>query len=95
MESPRGFILTLVNEYLSGKISGVGLVRKIDDIVGDDIIVTFPDDLRELIDDLQDELAFFVRDEKTRDEAPNSYFGEDRLRTIVLTFREDVKKLYL
>lgn len=89
MDSAKRMVLDLVERYLVGSMSSLAFVKAIDDLVGDDVAAEFPSELRAAIEDLQDELALYVRGDATRRES-TSYFGDDELVKKVSAFRQTV-----
>lgn len=85
MEEAKRLLLEPISNYLAGNLSGAGLVKVVDDLIGEDVISDFPQELVDAVDALQDDLALYVRDEATRNESP-VYFGEAELREKMATF---------
>jgi len=92
MDAAKHLLLGLVEGYLAGSMSGLAFVRAVDDLVGDDVAAEFPPPLRAAVEDLQDELALYVRDDATRRDS-SAYFGNDELVRKVSSFRSIVTML--
>jgi hypothetical protein len=85
-------LVELVKSYLHSQVSGNELVRYVDDLVGDNVVLKFPDKVRALVNSFQNELAHYVTDEQTRLEAPEVYFRDDELKKKAESFLRELKK---
>ena len=83
-------LLDLVDSYLTLKVSGVELVKIVDDMVGDDVIAGYASEVQEAVYRFQDELSCYVRDDYTRLEAPGIYFRDKELRVRARSFRSEL-----
>lgn len=86
-------LMNLAKCYLDDRASGKELVRSVDDLVAAGYDQEVNKGIRALIDNFQDQLALYVPDERTRQEASEVYFGDDQLRFKVKHFLNEVTKI--
>lgn len=84
-------LIDIADAYLSKRLSGTELVRRIDDLVSNDIFATLPEEIADLLDEFQDEISLYVRDAETKKEASSVYFCDDELMDKVTEFKQHVQ----
>ncbi len=86
-------VVQAAEAYLAGRLEGQHLVRCVDDFVANGHLNDCDPVLRSLIDEFQDELSLYVRDEITKREAPGVYYTDDMLKVQVSRFLEKLAAL--
>jgi hypothetical protein len=79
-------VLQAAQAYVAGHLEGHHIVRCIDDFVAQGHLDVCDPVTRTLIDEFQDELSLYVRDENTKREAPEVYYTDDALKAKVVRF---------
>ncbi len=82
-------ITHLFDAFLADDIKGGDLVRRFDSIMADELPEELPIDLRQALDKMQYDFAFFVSDSDVRQEE-SSYYGPGVLRHKIRIFRDQI-----
>ena len=88
---PVSKALSLANDYLSGALPAITLVREIDDLIAGDYLAELDSPFEGYVSEFQDQLSLFVGDTETRKEAPGIYFCEDELPKKAQKFCDEVR----
>ena len=95
MSSSTSKVLSTVSGYLSKEVSCRELVKKIDDLVGNDEAIDLDDRLQDDFFKLHESLALCVWDDQTYAQFPDVYLRESDVKPIVKKFKEKAEQLGL
>jgi len=88
--TPENFLREIraaLDAYIASDIGGRALVRRIDDLMADELPDGLSHSLLEVLNGLQDELALYVEEASRRKEHP-AYFGPEELTKKVLAAKQ-------
>lgn len=83
-------ILRVSEQFLQGKVRGKAVVREVNDLIGDHTPDEILEELMEIIDEFQYELAFYVEDEEMRKQY-EGYYGPEELKEKVEEYYPKLK----
>ena len=86
-------VLSVLADYLSENVSCREMVKKIDDLVGNDEVIDLDSRLQDDFLELHESLALCVWDDQTYDQFPDIYFRESDIKLVVINFQEKAKQL--
>lgn len=82
-------------DFLKESISDTEFIGLVDRLISEDIVENLSGHVAKLVNEFQDEIALYVRDEKTKKEAPGVYFGKEELKIKTEGFLKDLTSVRL